>query len=78
MEICFHLRPLYLCTGDPNKKDYQRGRTATHYAAENGHIECLKLLINAGARYDIKDEDDKDCLDVVTPGGRKILERLSK
>ncbi|XP_045163201.2 uncharacterized protein LOC123527658 [Mercenaria mercenaria] len=70
------LRLLLQKKGDPNKTDFQRGRTATHYAAENGYVDCLKLLVDAGARYDIKDDDGKDCLDVVTPGGRKILERL--
>jgi ankyrin repeat protein len=64
--------------GDPNKTDYHQGRTATHYAAEKGHLECLKMLVDAGARYDIQDADGKTCLDVATPGGKKIFERISK
>ena len=64
--------------GDPNKADYLQSRTAMHYAAEQGHVECLRMLVDAGGRYDIKDANGKDCLDLVTPGGRKILERLSK
>lgn len=49
-----------------------------HYAAEQGHIECLKLLVRAGGRCDIKDTNGKTSLDLATPGGRKILEKLSK
>ena len=49
-----------------------------HYAAECGHVECLKMLVDAGGRCDIKDDSGKDSLDLVTPGGRKLLERLSK
>ncbi|WAR13831.1 hypothetical protein MAR_003936 [Mya arenaria] len=62
--------------GDPNKQDYLRSRTAMHYAAENGHVVCLQMLVDAGGKYHIKDSSGKDCLDVVTPGGRKILEKL--
>ena len=49
-----------------------------HYASEQGHVKCLQMLVDAGGRYDIKDDNGKDSLDLVTPGGRKILERLSK
>ena len=49
-----------------------------HYASEQGHVQCLQMLVDAGGRYDIKDDNGKDSLDLVTPGGRKILERLSK
>lgn len=64
--------------GDPNKCDYLQSRTAMHYAAEQGHVECLQMLVNAGGRYDIKDSSGKNCLDLATPGGRKILEKLGK
>ena len=49
-----------------------------HYASEQGHVECLQLLVNAGGRYDIRDSDGKTSLDLSTPGGRKILEKLCK
>lgn len=70
------LRMLLEKKGNPNKADYIQSRTAMHYASEHGHIKCLQMLVDAGGRYDIKDDNGKDSLDLVTPGGRKILERL--
>ncbi|KAH3818075.1 hypothetical protein DPMN_119671 [Dreissena polymorpha] len=62
--------------GDPNKADYLQSRTAMHYASEKGHVTCLQMLLEAGGRYDIKDADGKDSLDLATPTCRKILEKL--
>jgi ankyrin repeat protein len=33
------------------------GETALHQAAQNGHIECARILRDAGARADIQDSD---------------------
>jgi hypothetical protein len=35
---------------DVNFRDPQTGNTALHYAAANGHIECIKVLINHGVK----------------------------
>lgn len=37
--------------------------TALHKAAEEGHLECLKLLIEAGADATLKNSDGKTALD---------------
>lgn len=34
---------------DPNVRDYDRGATPLHLAANKGHIETIELLIDAGA-----------------------------
>jgi ankyrin repeat protein len=41
----------------------QRGRTAIMIAAANGHIECVTVLLNAGADVDAADEVNKECFD---------------
>lgn len=38
----------------PNKRQY--GTTALMYAACFGHVECMRLLLKAGANIDAKDE----------------------
>lgn len=34
---------------DPNVRDYDRGATPLHLAANKGHVESIELLIDAGA-----------------------------
>jgi ankyrin repeat protein len=34
----------------------EKGRTAVHFAAENGHTECLKYLIELGADLHVADK----------------------
>ena len=34
----------------------EHGKTALIYAAENGHIECLNMLIKAGADVNFKNK----------------------
>lgn len=62
--------------GDPNKKDLLAGNTSVHYAAQENHIDCLQLLIDAGGRYDIKNNDGKSCLDLATGECFSVLESL--
>lgn len=62
--------------GDPNKKDFLAGNTSVHYAAQENHIDCLQLLIDAGGRYDIKNNDGKSCLDLATGECFSVLESL--
>jgi hypothetical protein len=35
----------------------QKGKTALMYAAQSGHVECVRLLLNAGAKKDAVSED---------------------
>lgn len=44
-----------------NSKD-EDGFTALHLAADRGHLEIVKLLIDAGADLDIKTDDEETAL----------------
>lgn len=39
-------------------------QTALHHAARNGHLRCLKVLIDAGARVDVKNKEGKTALTI--------------
>lgn len=43
--------------------------TALHHAARNGHLRCLKVLIDAGARVDIKNKDGKTAMQIAFERG---------
>ncbi|KAJ7343098.1 hypothetical protein OS493_040524, partial [Desmophyllum pertusum] len=38
--------------------------TALHHAARNGHLRCLKVLIDAGARVDIRNKEGKTAMQI--------------
>ena len=40
---------------DHDKENGDDGRTALHWAAARGHLRCIQLLIEAGARTDVLD-----------------------
>lgn len=50
---------------DPNAKASD-GRTALHRAAFNGHGECVKLLLEAGADPRVKDRQGETAFDIAT------------
>lgn len=41
-----------------------RGRTALHYASERGHVECERILIDAGADPDVAEPSGKTARDL--------------
>ena len=70
---------IYFCfKGNPNKPDLLRSCTALHYAASQGHVECLHLLVEAGGRWDATDRDGQTTLDVATGDCIPALRKLSK
>lgn len=60
--------------GDPNKPDKLKGCTAVHYAAKEGHVECLRLLLQAGGRYDARNKEGDTVLDLTTDECEQILQ----
>lgn len=46
-------------TVDPNEDPHVDGVTAVHVAAEEGHLECVQLLIDAGADVTVIDDEDR-------------------
>ena len=36
--------------------DKKAGTTALHWAAQNGHADCIQLLLDAGATVDVQDK----------------------
>ena len=42
--------------GDPDKSDYA-GNTALHLSSQNGHLACLRFLVNVGANLWKLDND---------------------
>jgi ankyrin repeat protein len=65
-------------SGNPNKQDLLKGFTAIHYAAKNGHEECLKRLLENGARFDVLSHNGESCFDVAKKECLKILQQYSK
>ena len=46
-------------TVDPTEDPHVDGVTGVHVAAEEGHLECVNLLIEAGADVTVLDEEDR-------------------
>lgn len=44
-------------------------QTALHHAARNGHLRCLKVLVDAGAKVDVKNNEGKTALQVALEKG---------
>ena len=64
---------------DLNIADDKYGDTALHWAARMGKSEMVKLLVEAGARIDISNNDDETALDVARKYQRaEIVEALER
>lgn len=55
-------------TVDPNQDPHVDGVTGVHVAAEEGHLECVNLLIAAGADVTVVDEEDRTPLLLAVKG----------
>jgi len=55
-------------TVDPNQDPHVDGVTAVHVAAEEGHLECVDILVEAGADVTKKDEEDRTPLSLAVKG----------
>jgi ankyrin repeat protein len=49
-------------TVDPKEDPHVDGVTGVHVAAEEGHLECVKLLIDAGADVTVLDDEERSPL----------------
>lgn len=78
------LESLLVNGADMNDVDDEFGRTALHFAAFNGHLDCIKLLIEKGCAIDAKDKDGStplqraasnncfDCVQLLVESGAEI------
>lgn len=48
-----------------------------HYAASEGHRECLRMLLHAGGKLDVLNNDGKSCVDVAFGECHSILQSES-
>jgi len=55
---------------DPNIVD-MRHRIPLHYAADNGHIDVCKLLLDFGSLVDVQDEGGSSCADLAGDYGHE-------
>lgn len=55
-------------TVDPDEDPHVDGVTGVHVAAEEGHLECVELLIEAGADVTVLDEEDRSPLLLAVKG----------
>jgi ankyrin repeat protein len=55
-------------TVDPNEDPHVDGVTGVHVAAEEGHLECVNLLIEAGADVTVLDEEERSALFLAVKG----------
>ncbi|XP_068100853.1 uncharacterized protein [Hyperolius riggenbachi] len=54
------------------------GKTALHYAAENGNIKTLKLLLERGAKLEIPDENSNVIYDIIRYCSEEDLKHTSE
>ena len=55
-------------TVDPNEDPHVDGVTGVHVAAEEGHLECVNLLVEAGADVTVLDEEERTPLLLAVKG----------
>ena len=55
-------------TVDPNEDPHVDGVTGVHVAAEEGHLDCVNLLIAAGADVTVLDDEDRTPLMLAVKG----------
>ena len=67
-EICIGRIP----KEDVDSKDNNR-HTALHYAAENGHVNIVSLLVEHGARVNLKADEDSTLLALAVSAGRGLV-----
>lgn len=60
---------------DVNHQDVY-GRCAVHYAAEQGHVDALYMLTEAGCRLDIGDSDNLTALHLATARGHYKVAKM--
>jgi ankyrin repeat protein len=64
---------------DPNERDPFSGYTALHWAADGGHVDCVKFLLNKGCRIDDQTEEGDTPLHVAYMfTHRKLIKYLLK
>jgi len=61
---------------DLNAQGGYNGYTALHDAVAQNHVDTVKVLIQAGARTDIRGHDGKTPLDIAKQGGKTELIRI--
>ena len=49
------------------------GRTALHIAVQNGKVNCVKVLVNAGAPLDAKDQRGRTPIDIANESKNKKM-----
>ncbi|XP_046370563.2 uncharacterized protein LOC124144983 [Haliotis rufescens] len=62
--------------GDANVCDNLRGNTGLHYAAEEDHLDCLRLLLEVGGQPEICNSDNLTVFGVATGESRDFLEQF--
>ncbi|KAL8587313.1 hypothetical protein ACOMHN_045560 [Nucella lapillus] len=73
-EILFHLLEH---GGDPNLPDGLCSRnTALHFAAAEGHLECLRLLLRYGGDLSLLNAERKSCLQFAPPECKEAVSKL--
>jgi len=74
---CGRLKDLLAAGADPNEPG-AGGRTPLMNAVSNGQIECVKALVDAGARPDTADEDGSSAMSWAITGEREDLVAVLK
>ncbi|EKX31200.1 hypothetical protein GUITHDRAFT_101089 [Guillardia theta CCMP2712] len=71
----FHV-PALIERGGNISQVTRHGRTPLHYAADQGHLECARVLLNAGADTNLRDIDDRTPLQLAKNAGHVAVMEL--
>ena len=55
---------LFLANHAPVETCNKNSETALHHAAKNGHVECINILLDYGAKITAVEKNGKNCLDL--------------
>jgi hypothetical protein len=70
---------LSFCPGNPNVRDgLSKKDTALHMAAVEGHMDCLRLLLQYKGDATLLNAEGKTCVQVASPEHRENIAQLSK
>jgi hypothetical protein len=65
--LCRYLAPAAWLSAAADEAN-PRGWTAAHFAAMGGHVECLVVLVDAGANLNVRCRDPAERAGLALPG----------